>query len=125
MWSPIELPDLLDSIRSSETVMQPDIRRLWAMIRVEPAKWQQHPWGDEGGGFWVVGLLGRQALWYNDIEDGFNISRYTACGTIDEYWCNHDELHHAMHTLRRQLDTGEVAGRLGPPEPLNGGTSNA
>jgi hypothetical protein len=120
MWSPIDLPDLLDGIRSSEAVMGPDIRRLWEMIRVEPVKWQLHPWGDEGGGFWVVGLLGRQALWYNDIEHGFNISRYTSLGRIDEYGCNQDELHYVVYSLRRYVDTGEVPGRFGPPEPLSG-----
>lgn len=67
MWNPIELADLLESIRASEAVMEADGRRLWEMIRIEPTKWRQHPWGDGGGGFWVVGLIGRQVLWYNDI----------------------------------------------------------
>lgn len=105
--------------------MEPAVRRLWALIQIEPAKWQQHPWGNEGGGFWVVGLLGRQVLWYNDIEDGFNISRYTTFGTIDEYWCNQDELHHVMYSLRRQLNTGEAAGRWESPQALSGGTGDA
>jgi len=30
--------------------------------------------------------------WYNDIEEGFNRSGYSTYGTIDDYWCNQDEL---------------------------------
>jgi len=39
-----------------------------------------------------VGIIGRSVIWYNDIEDGFNISKYATYGRIDEYWCNQDEL---------------------------------
>jgi len=65
--------------------------RLWEFVRVSPTKWQQHPWGDEGGGFWVVGLFGNRALWYNDIELGFNASSYDQFGTISDYVCNQEQ----------------------------------
>jgi hypothetical protein len=41
--------------------------RLWRAIEIDPAKWEQHPYGDQGGGFWVVAVIGRTAIWYNDI----------------------------------------------------------
>ena len=28
------------------------------------------------GVFWVVGLIGRTVIWYNDIEEGFNRSAF-------------------------------------------------
>jgi len=70
MWKPIELQELQQLIGDSERAMNVPERRLWEFVRVSPTKWQQHPWGDEGGGFWVVGLFGNRALWYNDIELG-------------------------------------------------------
>lgn len=41
MWSPIKLEDLCEQIRASESAMAPAERRLWDLIRVQPAKWRQ------------------------------------------------------------------------------------
>lgn len=56
-----------------------------------------------------------RVLWFNDIEEGFNVSRFEEAGLIpdDEYWCNQDELHRALRNLR---DGGGV--RLGSPKPI-------
>jgi hypothetical protein len=40
----------------------------------------------QGNGFWVVGLIGRKVVYYNDIEEGFNISDYKTYGTVDGYF---------------------------------------
>jgi len=81
--------------------MAPKQLRFWEAIRVSPHKWKQTPHGDEGGGFWVVALLGGRVVWYNDIEEGFNCSKYITAGEIDEYWCNQDDLD---VTVQRLLD---------------------
>lgn len=85
--------------------MTPEQRRFWEAIRIPPEKWAQHPYGDEGGGFWAVGLLGRTVVWYNDIEEGFNCSEYTSYGTIGAYWCNQDELEVAIGSLFARIKT--------------------
>lgn len=81
-----------------------------------PAKWHLSPWGDLGGGFWVVAVRDDRVLWYNDIEDGFNVSRFTETGTIPstEYSCNQDDLAWALRALDGQLE-----GKFGPPRPLD------
>ena len=86
--------------------------RLWEAIRIEPEKWQQDPYGNQGAGFWVVALVGRTVIWYNDIEDGFNRSRYSSYGTIDDYWCNQDELELAVQYLINALAQGTDLVRL-------------
>lgn len=45
-------------------------------------------------GFWAIAVIENRVLWYNDIEEGFNVSNFTEPGTIPstEYWCNQDEL---------------------------------
>lgn len=68
-----------------------DVRAAWTRIRIEPEKWQCSPWGDESGGFWVVALDDGRALWFNDIEEGFNWSTYAKRGILDEYLCNQTE----------------------------------
>lgn len=120
MWSPISLKELSDQIAASLAQMEGVEQLLWDLMHVPPVKWSQHPWGDLGGGFWVVGLIGRQVIWYNDIEQGFNVSRYEEAGTISEYWCNQDELHHVIWQLRRQIDSVTSRGRFGPPEKADG-----
>ena len=99
--------------------MTPAQRRLWEAIRIEPAKWTQHPYGDMGGGFWAVGVLGRQVVWFNDIEDGFNCSEYTAYGAIGAYWCNQDQLEWTVQHLLNLVTTGESTSyHAGPPQNL-------
>ena len=39
-----------------------------------------------------VAITGQECFWYNDIEDGFNVSRFEAFGTNADYWCNQTEL---------------------------------
>ena len=80
MWTPIDLESLYDRIKRGDAAMEHPTRRLWNAIRIEPQKWKLHPWGDMGGGFWAVGVIGRHVVWFNDIEDGFNISPYEVAG---------------------------------------------
>jgi len=105
-WEPISRDALLARIGQGEARMTEEQRRLWNAIRVEPEKWQQRPYGDAGGGFWVVGLIGRTVIWFNDIEDGFNRSRYSAHGVIDDYWRNDDELEITLQYLANALNGG-------------------
>jgi len=111
-WEPIAETALRARVAQGEARMSPPQRRLWDTIRIEPEKWQQHPYGDQGAGFWVVALIGRTVIWYNDIEEGFNRSRYTAHGTIDDYWCNQDELELTLQYLMNALEQGADLVRL-------------
>lgn len=105
-WVPLSKDELLGLITSAQERMTPDQRCLWGAIRIPPEKWAQHPYGELGGGFWAVGLLGRTVVWYNDIEEGFNCSEYTVYGTIGTYWCDQDGLE---VTIRRLLARTKVS----------------
>ena len=118
-WQPLAEARLWDLINDAERRMNPAQAHLWEWLRVAPRKWAMHPWGDEGGGFWIVGILGGSVVWYNDIEEGFNISRWSEPGTIDEYWCNQDELEWTVQRLLGCLEHRHpLAGHAGPPMPL-------
>ena len=92
-------------------------RRLWDVVQIVPEKWKQDPWGNLGGGFWAVGIIGKKVIYYNDIEDGFNRSVFSIYGKIDEYWCNQDELEWAVQYLINEIKDGyDSAGRSGPPK---------
>ncbi len=72
--------------------MDDPLQKFWERIRVRPVKWALPEIGDLGGGFWVVAVIGQKCIWFNDIEDGFNVSRFEDFGTISEYWCKQSEL---------------------------------
>ena len=105
-WNPISEKALRGRVAQGEARMSASQLRLWKAIRIEPEKWQQHPYGDPGKGFWVVALIGRNVIWYNDIEEGFNRSLYTTYGQIEDYWCNEDELELTIEYLMTSLERG-------------------
>jgi len=92
MWKPLAEDKLTDMIEDAELFMSPGCRNLWDNIKINPQKWTQSPWGDDGGGFWVVAVLGNTCIYYNDIEGGFNFSPYKVSGQIDEYHSNQTDL---------------------------------
>ena len=114
-WEPISERALLKRIGQGCAAMTEANRRLWDAVRIPPEKWQQHPYGDAGRGFWVVALVGRTVIWYNDIEEGFNRSAYSEYGTIDDYWCNQDELDIAIEYLASALRAGRDLALIGQP----------
>jgi len=119
MWDPISLEELQVEIQKAETDLKDELLVFWLLIKIEPEKWIEPQYGDEGGGFWVVGIFGNQCIWYNDIEDGFNVSDYTTYGKIDEYWCNQDEISWIIYRLFDAGKTGKPMMKLSGPEKLD------
>jgi len=106
-WIPITEEALMARIGQGYARMTQPQQRLWDAIRIDPEKWQQHPYGDAGGGFWAVGLVGRTVIWYNDLEDGFNRSVYSIHGQFDDYWRNDDELDVTIQYVANALAGGQ------------------
>jgi hypothetical protein len=102
-WFPTTSEELSAEIREGEAALTPDELRWWREFRIPPEKWQLHPWGDAGGGFWVVGIIGRHVVWHNDIEGGFDLSLYSAYGTIGEYGASQFELSHVVNAIAERF----------------------
>ncbi len=64
----------------------------------------------------VVARNGDQVIYYEDVEDGFNVSPMRSDGQILEHWCNQDELRLALNAWIK--DRG-LSCRLGPSIPVN------
>ena len=114
-WTPISETAIWDKIIQAESRMNPEQSRLWELLKIMPSKWQQSPWGDLGGGFWVVGLIGGYVVWFNDIEDGFNISQFKSYGRIEGYWCNQDELECTVQSILSAIQYGYSFAKCSPP----------
>ena len=106
-WKPISEASLWDLINAAENRMNISQARLWEVIRIEPAKWSEASYGKEGNGFWAVAVIGDTVVWYNDIEYGFNRSKYSSFGSIGEYWCNQDELELTLQFILDAIETGQ------------------
>ena len=96
-WKPISEEEIKEDIKESVEKLSEAGKKFWNLIKIPPEKWQLNPWGDEGGGFWVVALAGKNVLYYNDIEDGYNNSSFTTYGTIDSYVCEQVNLEHVIN----------------------------
>jgi hypothetical protein len=117
-WQAITREALLARVAQGVARMEPAELRLWKMMRIDPVKWSQDPYGREGEGFWVVALIGSSVIWYNDIEDGFNRSHYETHGAIRDYWCNQDELDVAVKYLVNAMDHEADLVGMGTPQIL-------
>lgn len=119
-WTPISEAELWDQVNRGWVKMTLEQRRCWELIQIDPIKWQQEPYGSEGGGFWVVAIYGQKVIWFNDIEEGFNRSSWTTMGILGEYWCNQDELQWTVQNVLNELKDGYPSGGFaGPPEPIH------
>lgn len=118
-WQPISEADLWQLIIESESRMSIAQAKLWEVIKIDPKKWQEKTYGELGGGFWAVALIGNLVIYYNDIEDGFNISPYFDYGLIANYQCNQDELEWSVqYILDMILQGGIHYPRCSPPQPI-------
>ena len=91
-WKPITIKELNELIANSESKMSESEIKFWNAIKITPEKWQEEQFGSDGDGFWVVAIMGKTVLYYNDIEDGFISSDFTTFGCIDSYVCEQIEL---------------------------------
>jgi hypothetical protein len=63
----------------------------------------------------VVARNGNEVIYYEDTENGFNLSPVDSDGRILEHWCNQDELTLALNAWIEGRSRGE---RFGPAKPI-------
>jgi len=63
----------------------------------------------------VVARKGDQVIYWEDVEEGFNLSPISPDGQVLEHWCNQDELRFALNAW---IEGRSLGGRFGPAEPL-------
>ena len=98
---------ITDHIKNLEFLFNDYQKNFWMTIKTEPMKWLGRPPESEVEEFWIVGILGRHVIYYNDIEEGFNVSPYSTFGEILEYRSNQSELHELIAGLYESICQGE------------------
>ncbi|HZS95675.1 MAG TPA: hypothetical protein VFA40_02750 [Terriglobales bacterium] len=63
----------------------------------------------------VVARNGDEVIYYEDVEEGFNVSPIGPEGMILEHWCNQDELRFALNYW---IEGRTPSGKFGPAQPI-------
>jgi hypothetical protein len=64
----------------------------------------------------VVARKGNEVIYWEDTEDGFNVSPIDEHGQLLEHWCNQDELAFALNAW---IEGRGLPDRFGPTTPLD------
>ena len=96
IWSPIDKAELEALIAGQLAECDEDLKAIFEKYRVTPYKAKIIRYGSVEEVF-IVALKGGEAMYYEDVEEGFNFSPLTADGAIREHRFEQDDLRDALH----------------------------
>lgn len=99
-WTHCHCPATIEGVKEivAGDLKDCDAEQLAAFdkYRVEPFSASIVRYGQTEGVL-VVARNGDQVIYYEDVEDGFNVSPISPDGRVLEHWCNQDELRFALN----------------------------
>jgi hypothetical protein len=98
-WTPITADRLARLVEVDLLDCDEALRSLFSKYRVDPYHAPIDRLGSEELVF-VIAKKGNEVMYYEDVEEGFNISPISADGKILEHWCNQDPLKWALKPWR-------------------------
>ena len=99
IYHPISLDNLLEIIAWDESKMESDIETFWNLLRIVPERWNINEDDQEGVRFWVIGIIWNKSIYYDDIEEWFNISEYSLYWVLNIVNAEQDELQMAIYKI--------------------------
>ncbi|HEX7286922.1 MAG TPA: hypothetical protein VF532_12115 [Candidatus Angelobacter sp.] len=113
-WRPANIEDVKAIVAEDLRDCDPEQIATWNRYAVEPFLAPLERYGNMESVV-VVARRGNDVIYWEDIEDGFNVSPISADGRILEHCCNQDELKHALNAW---IEGRCVPGKFGPATPL-------
>ena len=101
-WISFPKKELMLDIYLGEQNMDDNTLLFWSQVKISPEIWRSTDFIEDD--FWVVALHENYLIWYNDIEEGFDISRFKIKGEILEYGASHNELNFAVIELKKRIE---------------------
>jgi hypothetical protein len=113
-WQPATVEEVMKIVR--DDLAECDEEQLVAFKRyaVEPYVAPILRYGEMGNAI-VVARRGDEVIYWEDVEEGFNLSPVALDGRILEHWCNQDELRFALNAW---IEGRGRPVRLGPAMPI-------
>ena len=96
-WTALPKKDLMMELFMAEQNLNSQQETYWNKIRLSPEIWKCIDVIEDY--FWVVAQTNKYVVWYNDIEESFNLSSYQIAGEIREYHASKQELNNVLEKL--------------------------
>lgn len=100
-WISFPKKELMMEIHLGEQNMEEELLLFWNKIKLSPEVWKCSDVIEEN--FWVVAQYQHYIIWYNDIEEGFNISTSSTKHEILEYGASQNKLNFAVLQLKTSI----------------------
>jgi len=113
-WHPATIPEVNEIVAKDLKACDSEQLAVFDKYRVEPFSAPIVRYGQTESVV-VVARKGDQVIYWEDVEDGFNVSPISPDGQVLEHWCNQDELRFALNAW---IERRRVWGRLGPAVPV-------
>jgi len=93
-------------------------RRLWDVISIDPEPWVCASSTGKHHTVWVVALIGRSVISYNDAEAGFDRSTFLRYGEVLKLGWGQDDLEVSVQHVLNELESGHrSAAVVSEPNP--------
>lgn len=100
-FPPISLTELENEINQSIIKMTKYENEFWSSISISPCKWKYIDENNRTNKVWVFAIFDDQIIWYDDVEEGFNVSNFEEPGVFSPETAEQDELVFAIRKLLR------------------------
>ena len=98
---------LWDLINAGRERMNVGQRRLWDVFCIGPEQWTYRSPAGNDQRIWVVALIGRSVISYNEFEYGFDRSRFDRYGEIAELGWGQANLEGAVQHVLNEVERGD------------------
>jgi hypothetical protein len=115
-WKPASLDDVRNILKADLGKCTPQQAVIFGQYSVEPHFSPIVRYG-EAGYVVVVAQKSDEVIYWEDVEEGFNISPLRPDGGVLEHWCNQDDLGIALDRLIQSRE--RRTGNSGPAQPLS------
>ena len=113
-WQPATIEEVNEIVARDLTACDAEQLAAFNKCRVEPFSAPMVRYGQTDSVV-VVARNGDQVIYWEDVEDGFNVSPISPDGRVLEHWCNDDELRFALNAW---IEGRGLWGRFGPAVPV-------
>ena len=114
-WQPATIDEVTEIIQEDLASCDSEQLQAFNRYRVQPYAAPINRYGNQETVI-IVAQRENEVVYWEDIDEGFNVSPIDKDGTILEHWCNQDQLGHA---LNRWIPGRSGGGKFGPAQPIS------